>query len=89
MALDLRAGFYSDPLPFIGPRDPNQSPDPDTNLIIATQDRRFVTVGAGLLVDEAVHVDLAWTRGTFEVKEGPLEEDNTLSRAVFGVNYRF
>ena len=90
LALDLRAGLYTDPLPFVGPRDPDFAPDPVTNpLIVAKQDRRFVTVGAGLLLDQAVRLDLAWTRGTFEVREGSLEEDNTVNRAFFGTSYGF
>ena len=90
VALDLRAGFYTDPLPFIGPRDPDLATDPVTNpLIVTKQDRRFITLGAGLLIDKAVQADVAWTRGTFEVTEGLLGESNTVNRAFLGINYRF
>jgi long-subunit fatty acid transport protein len=90
IALDLRAGFYTDPLPFVGPRDPDLATDPITNpLVVAKQDRRFMTLGAGLLLDTAVRADVALTRGTFDVTEGPLAENNTVNRAVLGINYRF
>jgi long-subunit fatty acid transport protein len=90
IALDLRAGFYTDPLPFVGPRNPDLAMDPVSNPpIIVTQERRFVTLGVGLLLEEAVRADVALIRGTAEVKEGPLEERTTLNRAFFGFTYSF
>lgn len=90
VALDLRAGYYSDPLPFVGPRDPDSAVDPiDNPLINITQDRRFFTLGAGLLVDEVVQTDIAWTRGSFEQVEGELTEEGTINRLFLGVSYRF
>ena len=49
VALDLRAGYFVDPVPFIGPRDPG-SDDPTIRI---EEDRRFITLGAGILLDEA------------------------------------
>lgn len=90
VALDLRAGFYSDPLPFVGPRDPDLLPDPATNPpIVIERDRRFFTLGTGLLVDEVVQVDVAWVRGSFEQVEGDLTEENDISRIFAAVAYRF
>jgi len=90
IALDLRAGFFTDPLPFVGPRDPNRLPHPVENPpILFEQDRRFFTLGAGLLVDQVVQVDVAWVRGSFEQAEGDLTEDNTINRLFGGVGYRF
>ncbi len=96
IALDLRAGFYTDPLPFVGPRDPDPfSGDPPIRI---EQDRRFFTLGAGLLVDEVVQLDLAWVRGTFEQVEetfddsqklNTLREENTISRVFVGLSYKF
>ena len=58
---DLRAGFYTDPLPFVGPRDTDPfTADPPIRIV---EDRRFFTLGAGLLLDEVVQVNLAWARG--------------------------
>ncbi len=90
VALDLRAGFYTDPLVFAGPRDPSLSVDPIANpLIIARQDRRFFTAGAGLLFEEVVRADLAWTHGSFERVEGELQEDAATDRVMVGVSCRF
>jgi len=90
VALDLRAGFYSDPLPFVGPRDPDRLPDPLTNPEIEIeQDRRYFTLGAGLRVDEVVQVDMAWVRGSFEQMEGALREENSINRLFVSVGYVF
>lgn len=89
VALDLRAGFYTDPLPFVGPRDPNLSVGPDNPPVIAKQDRRFYTVGAGLLFEEVVRADLAWTRGSYEQVEGLLAEKASTDRVMMGVSCRF
>jgi hypothetical protein len=100
IALDLRAGFYTDPLPFVGPRV--AEPDPFGNVnppIRIVEDRRFITLGAGLLVDEVVQLDLAWVRGSFEQFEesvdpagqalNTLREKNTITRLFVGMSYRF
>jgi hypothetical protein len=105
IALDLRAGFYTDPLPFVGPRDiassdpfsDNSDPFSGDPPIHLEQDRRFFTLGAGLLVDEVVQLDLAWVRGTFEQVEetvdsqqlNTLREENTITRVFVGLGYRF
>ena len=90
IALDLRAGYYSDPLPFVGPRDPDFIIDAvDNPLIIIKQDRKFLTLGAGLLLDGVLQVDAAWTRGSFERVEGLLSEKLTTNRLFGGVGYRF
>lgn len=89
VALDLRAGFYTDPLPFVGPRDPQLSVGPDNPPIVARQNRRFYTLGAGLLFEEVVRADLAWTHGSFEQMEGPLAEDASTDRVLMGVSCRF
>jgi len=90
VALDLRAGFYNDPLPFVGPRDPDRLPDPVSNPEIdIEQDRRFITLGVGLRVDEVVQVDMAWVRGSFEQVEGALREENSINRLFASVGYIF
>jgi long-subunit fatty acid transport protein len=94
IALDLRAGYYTDPLPFVGPRDPNRVADPDTNPIIRIlKDRSFWTLGAGLVLDETVRTDLAYTRGAYEQAEGrgeaELRENVTINRVFLGVAYEF
>ena len=93
-AVDLRAGYYSDPLPFVGPRDPTRAPHPVQNpLIRVLEDRRFYTLGAGVAVEEAVRIDLAYTRGNYEQAEGEneleLREDVDVNRVFMGVRYLF
>ncbi len=93
VALDLRAGYFVDPVPFIGPRDPG-SDDPTIRI---EEDRRFITLGAGILLDEAVQVDLAWVRGAFkqveeysgDYSDNVLSEDYAINRLVVGVGYNF
>ena len=94
LALDLRAGYYADPLPFVGPRNPELAPDPVLNPEIRVlRDRRFLTLGAGVAVEEAVRVEAAYTRGNYEQAEGAdvweLREDVDVNRAFLGVRYRF
>jgi long-subunit fatty acid transport protein len=89
VALDLRAGYYRDPLPFVGPRDPKRSVGADNPEIAIEQDRRFYTLGAGLLVDEVIQVDLAWNRGRYEQTEGAQSEGGAINRVFAGVSYRF
>ena len=102
VALDLRAGFYTDPLPFVGPRYlfPSDSDPP----IRITEDRQFFTLGAGLLLDEVVQVNLAWARGKSIQEEtvfgrdeldlrtekyNILREEHVLTRLFVGVAYQF
>lgn len=91
VALDLRAGYYTDPIPFVGPRDLDPiTSDPPIRI---EQDRRFITLGTGLLLDEVVQVDLAYVRGAFkqveEYSDNVLSEDHTVNRLVVGVGYNF
>jgi len=95
VALDLRAGFYTDPLPFVGPRDPDPfTADPPIRIV---EDRQFFTLGGGLLLDEVVQVNLAWARGkSTQVEENVsgletnvLREEHVLTRLFVGVAYHF
>ena len=93
VALDLRAGYFVDPVPFIGPRDPG-SDDPPIHI---EEDRRFITLGAGILIDEAMQIDIAWVRGAFKQVEeysgrysdNVLSEDYAINRLVVGMGYNF
>jgi long-subunit fatty acid transport protein len=90
IALDLRAGFYTDPIPFVGPR--NLDPVANYPSIRIAQDRRFFTLGAGLLVDGVIQIDATWVRGHFEQVEQVedlIREEHTMSRLFAGVGYRF
>ena len=89
VALDLRAGYFVDPVPFVGPRDLG-SDDPPIRI---EEDRRFITLGAGILIDEAVQVDLAWVQGAFKQVEeysgNELSEDYAINRLVVGLGCNF
>ena len=90
IALDLRAGYYTDPIPFIGPRD--LDPVTDFPPIKIDEDRAFLTLGAGLLLDGVVQVDAAWMRGSFkqtEQLEDIIGEDHKVERLFVGVGYSF
>ena len=89
VAIDLRAGYYTDPIPFVGPRDPRASESADNPRIEIEQDWRYLTLGAGLMLEEVVRMNIAWTRGTSEQSEGPLIEQNTVNRLAVGMTYRF
>jgi long-subunit fatty acid transport protein len=89
ITLALRAGFYSDPLPYVGPLDVEDEDPSNTHLVLIKKDRRFVTLGAGLVVDEVIQMDLAWTRGSFErIIEGGVEE-GSINRSFASLAYHF
>ena len=77
------------PLPFAGPRDPDREASEDNPIVVMARDRSFITLGAGVLLEDAVQVDVAWTHGTFERVEGRLKEENTSTRLFMGLSYRF
>jgi len=94
IAVDVRAGYYTDPLPFVGPRRAELSPDAETNPIIeAAEDRHYWTLGADILLEETTHAQVAWNRGHFERVEGTgangLREAVTSNRVLVGVRYTF
>ena len=65
-----------------------------TNPVIRIlQDRRFWTLGAGLVLDETVRADLAYNHGSYEQAEGlaeaELREDVSIDRLFLGVAYQF
>lgn len=94
IAVDVRAGFYTDPLPFVGPRRAELSPDDQTNPIVeAVEDRHYWTLGADILLEGTTRAQVAWNRGHFERVEGTgtrgLREEVTSNRVLVGVTYAF
>jgi len=84
-ALDakLRAGYYSDPIPFVGPRVEG---DPE---IVIERDRTFFSMGAGVVIDEVLEVNAAYVFGGYEQKEGELREDVEIGRFFVSTAYRW
>ena len=91
IALDLRAGYYTDPLPFVGPY---VSSDPPIDI---KRERRFITVGIGLLLDEVVQLDIGWIRGHFEQieeilysgRKNILSQETSVTRIFVNIGYGF
>jgi long-subunit fatty acid transport protein len=81
--INVRAGFYRDPIPFIGPRE---SGDPEIEII---NKRDYLTLGAGTLIDQVLAIDIAWVRGISEQKEGNLAEKHEEDRVFMSAAYRF
>lgn len=83
LAAKLRAGYYSDPIPFVGPRGE------DEPEIVIERDRRFFSVGAGVLIDEVLEVNAAYVFGGYEQREGALTEDVEIGRIFVSAAYRW
>jgi len=67
----VRAGYIHDPLPYAD------------NLI--EDDRNFVTLGVGFLVDRVMTVDIAYVHGSYEFARPYPDEDNNIS--VFDASF--
>ena len=85
----LRAGYYSDPLPYIGPLDLEDADPTNTHLVLIEQDRRYLSLGAGIVVDQVIQMDLAWMRGSFEQVRDGGEEGGTVNRSFASLAYHF
>ena len=82
--ITLRTGFYRDPIPFLGPREPG---DPKIEI---TDERDFLTLGFGALIDRVLALDFAWVRGLSEQKEGRIiAEKHRENRIFVSAAYRF
>ena len=85
ITLALRAGYYTDPVPYVG------QVDEETNLnsIAINRDRRFFTAGAGMVFDRVIHLDVAIVRGSFRQTRGGEAQEQSFSRAFGSLAYRF
>lgn len=81
--IHVRLGFYRDPIPFFGPRGPE---DPKIEI---TRDRKYITLGAGTLIDQVLALDVAWVRGTSTQTEGHTTEKHEDRRVFMSAAYRF
>jgi long-subunit fatty acid transport protein len=80
--IQLRAGTFLEPSPF-----KNASKD---------RDRKYITLGAGLLLDKQMKLDVAWVHGTWKNESPaftkdirPLVEDITLNQFEVSLAIRF
>jgi long-chain fatty acid transport protein len=71
----LRAGYLNDPLPYT-----------DTHI---QRDRDYITLGAGVLVDNIVKVDFALVHGLWEKTDSNLTEKIQTDRVFLSMAYRF
>jgi hypothetical protein len=78
-----RVGYYRDPVPFAGPR---QEGGP---VIRIDDERDFFTLGAGVLIDQVMAVDVAWVFGSAKQSEGSTVDERQMSRLFLSAGYRF
>ena len=71
----FRAGYIHDPIPFQGKDVEN--------------DRNFLTLGVGKIFDQAIKVDVAYMRGSWEQSDGSLAEKRTDHRIFVSAAYRY
>ncbi len=83
LPITLRTGFYRTPMPILGPRE---SGDPKIEI---TDERDYLTFGAGTLIDQVLALDVAWVRGISEQKEGERTEKHEEDRVFMSAAYRF
>lgn len=71
----FRAGYVHDPIPF-------QGKDIENN-------RNFLTLGVGKIFDQAIKIDVAYVRGSWEQSDGTLSEKRTDHRIFVSAAYRY
>lgn len=77
LATKLRAGFYSDPIPF--------------KSVYLKTDRRYFTLGAGFLIDQVMTLDVAWNHGVNEFRDDfsqMIKESYTTDKFFVSLAYR-
>ena len=79
----LRAGFYTDPVAYLGPRSACGS------AIRTRKQRKWLTLGAGTTVDKVFSIDAAWVHGAWEQTEGNLTQKHKADRLFVTATYRF
>ena len=81
----LRGGFYRDPLSFVGPTLTVLGELP----VDIKDDRDFITLGAGVLIDQSLQLDFAWSRAVFRQIRSEVDRDEKTSRLFFSGSYKF
>jgi long-subunit fatty acid transport protein len=74
--VSLRAGYYQKPIPFMG--------------LPIVKDPKFVTLGAGFLIDKTVNFDLAYLNGSYEKRDPSIgtDEEYKVQRFMMTLSYR-
>lgn len=77
LATKLRAGYYADPIPF--------------KSVYLKTDRRYFTLGAGVLIDQVMTLDVAWNHGVNEFRDDfsqMIKESYTTDKFFVSLAYR-
>jgi len=77
--LRLRAGYVFDPFPY--------TPD-DLNI---TSERKFFTLGLGMMMEDIVSIDLAYIRGSWRdsTADEIIKKDQKINRIFLSAGYKF
>ncbi len=81
--VDLRTGYWRDPIPYFGPREEGGP------KIKVKDERDYVSFGMGKLIDKVLYIDVAWLHGVSDQREGEIFEKRTVDTIFTGISYRF
>ena len=81
--VDLRTGYWRDPIPYFGPRDEGGP------KIKVENERDYISFGMGKLIDKVLYIDVAWLHGLSDQREGAISEKRTVDTVFTGISYRF
>jgi long-subunit fatty acid transport protein len=84
MPIRLRAGYYYDPLPYR-----LFFTDNAYHLADIDQERDYFTLGGGVILEEALTLDVAYVSGGFVRSAQETIEDQEQDRIFFSAGYRF
>jgi long-subunit fatty acid transport protein len=77
----IRAGYRSEPLNFSGPRGETGP------AVVATKDRRFVTVGMSSDMDQLFQFDIGFAHGIWTQQEGNRKDSQTANQVNASITY--
>ncbi|MCZ6677062.1 MAG: outer membrane protein transport protein [Candidatus Poribacteria bacterium] len=73
--IPIRIGYLHDPLPYVGK--------------VIEDNRDFLTVGTGVIINQVIKVDVAYLRGLWEQSDPSLNEKRDLNRLFVSAAYRY
>lgn len=80
-----RIGYYRDPFPRKEEKGDSEGLGPAFRV---DNERDFLTLGAGVLIDRVLAVDVAWVSGLTELVQQRTAEERRTSRLVLSAGYR-